>query len=145
MANKKEIIQWVTLQINKKKKALPRIESNSIREIIGSYIKDPIYRYAIEKNMIGNNKYDEALQVYIPTINDKMKTLCFDAGIYSSVARILDEVDTMYANYKTETDEINMYNSRLRELLSSFKEGMLLISNEDLEDYAKAFVESIKQ
>ena len=145
MANKKEIIKWVEIQINKKKKALPRIDSNSISEIIDRHIKDPIYRYTIEKNMIGNSKYDEELQVYIPTIDDNMKTLCVDAGIYSSVARVLDEVDTMHANHTIEVREIRMHNDKLNDLLASFKEGMLLISNGDLADYAKAFIESIKQ
>ena len=68
-----------------------------------------------------------------------------EARIYDSVRDVLYEVDAMYENYKAETDEINIYNDKLKDLLSSFKEGMLLISNGDLADYAKAFIESIRE
>lgn len=43
MANKKEIIQWVKIQINKKIKELPETEWNKkIENIIEKHIKDPI-------------------------------------------------------------------------------------------------------
>lgn len=73
-----------------------------------------------------------------------MSKLCVEAKIYDNVSHILNDVDTMYKNYKAECDEISEYNNKLRDLLSSFKEGMLLISNGDLADYAKAFIESVK-
>ena len=145
MANKKEIIQWTTIQINKKIKELPKITFGDIENIVETHIKNPIYRYFIKNALRNNSRYDEKLEMYIPSISDKVEKLCMEARIYDSVRDVLYEVDAMYENYKAETDEINIYNDKLKDLLSSFKEGMLLISNGDLADYAKAFIESIRE
>ena len=146
MASKKEIIQWVTIQINKKMKSLPKKDfdaSDNIKKTVEKHIKDPIYRYIIIKAMYVNSRYDEELKMWIPSITHRIEKLCVEAGIYDSVINILNEVDDMYANYKAETDNINIHNNKLKDLLVSFKEGMLLISNEDLADYARAFIDSI--
>lgn len=147
MANKKEVIQWVEIQINKKMKMKKVSDVNfyeNIENIVKEHIKDPIYRYFINNALHNNSRYDEDLRLYVPSISDKVRELCVEAKIYDSVINILNEVDVMYANYKAETDEISEYNDKLRDLLASFKEGMLLISNGDLADYAKAFIESVK-
>ena len=145
MANKKEIIKWVEIQINKKLKKRTDIDFyKNIEKIVEEHIKDPIYRYFINRALINHSRYDEVLSMYIPSISDGKSKLCVEAKIYDDVINVLNDVDTMYENYKAELDEISAYNDKLRDLLSSFKEGMLLISNGDLADYAKAFIESIK-
>lgn len=94
--------------------------------------------------MLFNTRFNPKLNMYVPYIDDKTKELCVEAKIYDSVINILSEVNIMYEDYRTEADEVAMYNNKLKDLLASFKEGMLLISNGDLADYAKAFIESIK-
>ena len=146
MANKKEIIQWVTIQINKKLKELPKTEfDDNIKKIIEKHIKDPIYRYTIKNIMMSNSKYNSELNIFIPYVTDEIKELCVEAKIYDSVINILNEVDIMYEDYKAGADEVAMYNNKLKDLLASFNEGILLISNGDLVDYAKAFIESIRE
>lgn len=150
MANKKEIIQWVTIQINmqinKKIKEVSTIDfDNVLAQIIEKNVKDVMYRYTIKKHMANNSGYDEELKIWIPKLSDEMLKLCEEAGIYDNVVKISDEVKTLYKNYKIEVDDTNTYNKKLRNLLASFKENMLLISNGDLADYAKAFVESIRE
>lgn len=145
MANKKEIVKWVEIQINKRLKKVTDINFyENIEKIVEEHIKDPIYRCFINRALNSDSRYDEELQMYIPAISDKVSKLCVEAKIYDSISHILNEVDTMYANHKAETDEIRAYNAKLKDLLASFKEGMLLISNGDLADYAKAFIESVK-
>ena len=144
MANKKEVIQWVTIQINKKMKKSDIDLSKNIENIVEKNIKDRIHRFFIINELRTYSRFDEKLGWWIPSISDKVEKLCMEARIYDSIRHVLYEVDTMYENYKAETDEINIYNNKLKDLLASFKEGMLLISNGDLADYAKAFIESIK-
>ena len=144
MANKKEIIQWVTIQINRKIKDVPTI-GNDVFQIIDKNVKDVMYRYTIKKHMAHNSMYDNELKIWIPKLSDEMLKLCEEAGIYDNVVKISDEVKTLYKNYKIELDDTNTYNNNLRNLLASFKENMLLISNGDLADYAKAFIESIRE
>lgn len=146
MANKKEIIQWVTIQINKKIKEVPTINfDNDIAQIIEKNVKDVMYRYTIKKYISHNRMYDNELKTWIPKLSDEMLKLCEEAGIYDNVVKILDEVKTLYKNHKIELDDTNTYNNKLKDLLASFKEGMLLISNGELADYAKAFIESIRE
>ena len=146
MASKKEIIQWVTIQIDKKFKGLPEIELNKKTEnIIEKHIKDPIYRYTIKNAMLSNSRFNSELNMFVPYIGEKIKELCVEAKIYNSIINILNEVDIMYEDYSAEADEVERYNNKLKDLLASFKEGMLLISNGDLADYAKAFIESIRE
>ena len=144
MANKKEVIQWVTIQINKKMKKSDIDLSKNIENIVEKNIKDRIHRFFIINELRTYSRFDEKLGLCVPSISDKVEKLCMEARIYDSIRHVLYEVDTMYENYKAEIDEINMYNDKLKDLLASFKEGMLLISNGDLADYAKAFIESIK-
>ena len=145
MANKKEITQWVTIQINKKLKGVPTINFDNVVQIIEKNVKDVMYRYTIKKHMEYNSMYDDELKIWIPKLSDEMLKLCEEAGIYDNVVKILDEVKTLYKNHKIELDDTDTYNNKLKDLLASFKEGMLLISNGDLADYAKAFIESIKE
>ena len=145
MANKKEITQWVTIQIKKKLKGVPTINFDNVVQIIEKNVKDVMYRYTIKKHMEYNSMYDDELKIWIPKLSDEMLKLCEEAGIYDNVVKILDEVKTLYKNHKIELDDTDTYNNKLKDLLASFKEGMLLISNGDLADYAKAFIESIKE
>lgn len=147
MANKKEIIKWVTIQINKKVKELPNKTEldKKVENIIEKHIKDPIYRYTIKNAMWLNTRFNSKLNMYVPYIDDKFKELYVEAKIYDSVINILSEVNIMYEDYSAEVDEIVMYNNKLKDLLASFKEGMLLIPNVQLADYAKAFIESIRE
>ena len=139
MANKKEIIKWVELQINRAYE--PELQDLSKEEVIlecNNIIKDKLisemvsdlirsvyraggYRYEFTKNIDTTSELLNPIKTIMENIRKKEETIL------------------------NSNKEIEEYNAWLKMKLAKFKEDMLLIGNRDLSDYAKTFMESIRQ
>lgn len=136
MANKKEIIKWVELQIKKEYKSLlPDLSKEDVilecdnqinDKLIAEMVSDLIqYRYY-------NSRYEFSKDITT-------------SELLIPITKIMENIHKKEDFIRNANKEIVEHNEGLDIKLAKFKEDMLLIGNRDLADYAKDFIENIKK
>lgn len=141
MANKKEIIKWVELQINKEYMVkLPNIGRSDITLECKNYIKDELIAEMVERfiSYRYNNRYECWRYEFTLNIEPTSELL-------NPIKMIIENIRKKEEGILNSNKEIAEYNEWLKMKLAQFKEDMLLIGNRDLADYAKDFIENIKK
>ena len=138
MVNKKEIIKWVELQINKAyKPLLPNIRMEDVRLVCDSHIKDKLTAEMVTyfiKNTYGHSKYKYEFTLNIDPTSE----------LFKPIEMIMENIHKKEDFIRNANKEIAEHDELLKAKLAKFKEDMLLIGNKDLADYAKAFIESLR-
>ena len=139
MANKKEIIKWVELQINKAcKPLLSNVRIEDVRLVCDNHIKDKLIAEMVVhfiQNTYGNGKYKYEFTLNIDQTSE----------LFLPIKTIIENIHKKEDFIRNSNKEIAKNNEWLRMKLAQFKEDMLLIGNRDLADYAKDFIENIKK
>ena len=139
MANKKEIIKWVELQINRAYE--PELQDLSKEEVIlecNNIIKD---------KLISEMVSDLIRWVYRPGgyRYEFTKNIDTTSELLNPIKMIMENIRKKEECILDSNKAIVEYNEWLKMKLAQFKEDMLLIGNRDLADYAKDFIENIKK
>lgn len=141
MANKKEIIKWVELQINKEYMVkLPNLDRSDIILECKNYIKDELIAEMVERLI--DYRYDNCYGCYRYEFTLSLETT---SELLNPIKMIMENIRKKEEAILNSNKEIAEYNEWLKMKLSQFKEDMLLIGNRDFADYAKEFIENIKK
>ena len=141
MANKKEIIKWVELQINKEHMVkLPNLSTNDVMLECKTYIKDELIAEMVSRFI--DYRYNSGYGCWRFEFTLNIETT---SELLDPIKMIMENIRKKEEAISNSNKEIEEYNSWLKIKLAQFKEDMLLIGNKDLSDYAKTFMENIRQ
>ena len=141
MANKKEIIKWVKLQINKEHMVkLPNLSTNDVMLECKTYIKDELIAEMVSRFIDYRYNSGYGCRRFEFTLNIETTS-----ELLGPIKMIMENIRKKEEAILNSNKEIAEYNESLRMKLDQFKEDMLLIGNRELSDYAKTFMEKLKK
>lgn len=141
MANKKEIIKWVELQINKEYMVkLPDLNRSNIILECKNYIKDELIAEMVGRFI--DYRYNSCYGCWR---YEFMLNLEATSELLNPIKMIMENIHKKEESILNSNKEIEEYNEWLKTKLTQFKEDMLLIGNRELANYAKDFIEDIKK
>lgn len=134
MASKKEIKEYTKIQLEKLKKE--RISYPNEKGYLDRYTEDKFLRKAF--NMMTRRDW-----------NEDFDTISIDSEIVDAVPALIKEgiidINKERELVYNKNKEIEEYNKAIDEKYKNFCTEMLLIGNGQLADFAKSFIESLKE
>lgn len=141
MANKKEIIKWVELQIKKEYKSLlPNLSKEDVILECNSHIKDRLIAEMV--SFFIQHSYDNE---YSCLRYEFTKDIDTTSELFNPIKKIMENIHRKEEFIINSNKEIKEYNEGLTIKLAKFKEDMLLIGNRELSNYAQEFIENLKK
>ena len=141
MANKKEIIKWVELQIKKEYKSLlPNLSREDIILECSNQIKDKLIVEMVS-NFIQHRYSNEDGRYRYKFTRDIDTT----SELFNPVKKIMENISRKDDFILNSNKEIAEYNKGLEIKLAQFKEDMLLIGNRELSNYAQEFIKNLNK
>lgn len=141
MANKKEIIKWVELQIKKEYKSLlPNLSKEDVLLECNNHIKDRCIAEMV--SFFIQHSYDNEYSCLRYKFTKDIDTT---SELFNPIKKIMENIHRKEEFIINSNKEIKEYNEGLTIKLAKFKEDMLLIGNRELSNYAQEFIENLKK